>query len=218
MTAAEEPSYIYDSEDDDMSEKADDSEDKADDEGRPVQSTGPSLSVTNPSVQADSLGDSVSIGSAAELKQPATKSAEVDGDKAILAHRPSQSLSTAATDQLDGAGIPAEKTTATGSLVVMLRDRMTKLSRHMSQKLQISAPSLGLQQAKQFTQRSIARAASTDVKALPALAHSLHEKLAQTQIELAEIREYRAAAEHRQKLAAAAASMAAFTEDRLQVN
>lgn len=86
----------------------------------------------------------------------------------------------------------------------------------MSQKLLVSAPSLGMQKVKLFTQKS-RRQTSSKADALPALAHCLHEKLAQTQLELAEIKEYRLAAEHRQRLAAAAANMAAFTEDRLQV-
>lgn len=69
---------------------------------------------------------------------------------------------------------------------------------------------------KQFTEES-RQQTSGRADALPALAPGLHEKLAQAQLELADIKEYRLAAEHRQQLAAAAANMAAFNEDRLQV-
>ena len=118
--------------------------------------------------------------------------------------------------ELSLPSVQAVQAPASTSLVSRFRAQMTELSKHMSQKLLMSAPSLGLQRVKRFTKESKQQTTGT-AEALPALALCLHEKLAQTQLELADIKEYRLAAEHRQQLAAAAANMAAFTEDRLQV-
>jgi len=226
---AEEPLYIYDSDDGDVSEETDYSEDEFANGDDVADDTGPENGTAQlvPAVDAEShgipAGDAATAGNAAALQLPeqtikAVKAASI-ADGHVLADSSAQAQAAAGAEVSVLTGSESEKGGVASCLVSLLHSRITKLSRHMSQKLQMSsALSLGMQQAKQFTQKSIAKAGSDNPEALSALAHSLHEKLAQTQLELADIKEYRAAAEHRQRLAAAAASMAAFTEDRLQVH
>lgn len=211
--------YIYDS--DDHEDYQDDEFEEGGDSATQTQDNAPfTAPALHPVTAAADLGDHASANHAALPSTASTAALQNDSGAshtpAASAETPNLLESTAQIQQSMADFEPAERTSTTGSLMTVLRGRMTKLSKHLTQKLQTSAPSLGKQQAQLFTQKSAALA-SSNREALPALAHILHEKLAQIQIELVEVKEYRAAAEHRQKLAAAAASMAAFTQDRLEV-
>lgn len=198
MMSAEEPEYIYDSDADDVSEASDEAGQEADEVDVHVVAE-ESTSIQSELLYTDSgKAALISTTDPSVTQSPDETKAVTSEDMAALS-QDCAAPQTVPASTVGPAPLQAEQAIAPVTVVSSLQGRVAELSRRMYQKLKVSAPVLGTHQVKQFTEKSKSQT-SGKVNALPSLAHRLHKKLAQTQLELADIKDYRAAAEKRQGL------------------